>query len=79
MCCCARPWGPGTFEERLGIVVGRFLNCQTKPGIIWDPFDMYGPRRALRDHLEVHGFVKPGERELLHWSTSVDEALALCR
>lgn len=75
----AMPGGPGTLEELFEIWVGRFLNFHNKPVIILDPFDIYGPLRALLDHLEVHGFVKPGQRELLHWSTSVDEALALCR
>jgi hypothetical protein len=75
----ALPGGPGTLEELFEIWVGRFLNFHNKPVIILDPFGIYGPLRDLLDHLEVHGFVKPGQRELLHWSVSVDDALALCR
>ena len=74
----ALPGGPGTLEELFEIWVGRFLKFHDKPVIILDPFDIYGPLRDLLDHLEAHGFVKPGQRELLQWSATVDEALALC-
>jgi predicted Rossmann-fold nucleotide-binding protein len=43
--------------------------------IILDPYDLYAPLATLIDHLEEHGFVKPGQRELLHWAKSVDQAL----
>jgi hypothetical protein len=43
--------------------------------IVLDPFDLYVPLATLIDHLEEHGFVKPGQRELLHWARTVDEAL----
>ncbi|HEY3292841.1 MAG TPA: TIGR00730 family Rossman fold protein [Candidatus Nanopelagicaceae bacterium] len=75
----ALPGGPGTLEELFEIWVGRFLNFHDKPVIILDPFDLYSPLRDLLDHLENHGFVKPGQRELLHWSTTVSEALLLCQ
>ncbi|MCX6428740.1 MAG: TIGR00730 family Rossman fold protein [Actinobacteria bacterium] len=71
------PGGPGTLEELFEIWVGRFLKFHDKPVIILDPFDLYGPLRELIDHLEVEGFVKPGQRELLHWCSSVEEALAV--
>lgn len=74
----ALPGGPGTLEELFEIWVGRFLKFHDKPVVILDPFDLYAPLRDLLDHLEREGFVKPGQRELLHWSTSVHEALAIC-
>ncbi len=74
----ALPGGPGTLEELFEIWVGRFLNFHNKPVIILDPFGLYDPLRELLDHLEREGFVKPGQRELLHWSTTVEEALGLC-
>lgn len=74
----ALPGGPGTLEELFEIWVGRFLNFHSKPVIILDPFGLYDPLRELLDHLEREGFVKPGQRELLQWSTSVEEALQLC-
>lgn len=74
----ALPGGPGTLEELFEIWVGRFLNFHNKPVIILDPFGLYDPLRELLDHLEREGFVKPGQRELLHWSSTVEEALGLC-
>ncbi|MEI9907692.1 MAG: TIGR00730 family Rossman fold protein [Actinomycetota bacterium] len=72
------PGGPGTLEELFEIWVGRFLKFHDKPVVILDPFNLYGPLRELLDHLEVEGFVKPGQRELLHWSTDIQEALDIC-
>jgi uncharacterized protein (TIGR00730 family) len=72
------PGGPGTLEELFEIWVGRFLNFHNKPVVILDPFDLYSPLRQLLDHLEGEGFVKPGQRELLHWSTDIEEALEIC-
>jgi uncharacterized protein (TIGR00730 family) len=71
----ALPGGIGTLEELFEIWVGRFLKFHVKPVIILDPYDLYAPLATLIDHLEEHGFVKPGQRELLHWARSVDEAL----
>lgn len=69
------PGGPGTLEEFFEIWVGRFLNFHDKPIAILDPFDLYKPLIDLIDHLEAENFVKPGQRELLFWARSVDEAL----
>jgi uncharacterized protein (TIGR00730 family) len=71
----ALPGGIGTLEELFEIWVGRFLKFHSKPVIVLDPFDLYAPLATLIDHLEAHGFVKPGQRELLHWARSIDEAL----
>ena len=71
----ALPGGIGTLEELFEIWVGRFLKFHNKPVIILDPYDLYAPLATLIDHLEEHGFVKPGQRELLHWAKSVDQAL----
>lgn len=70
----ALPGGIGTLEELFEIWVGRFLKFHNKPVIILDPYDLYAPLATLIDHLEDHGFVKPGQRELLHWAKSVDQA-----
>jgi uncharacterized protein (TIGR00730 family) len=71
----ALPGGIGTLEELFEIWVGRFLKFHSKPVIVLDPFDLYAPLATLIDHLEEHGFVKPGQRELLHWASSIEEAL----
>lgn len=69
------PGGPGTLEEFFEIWVGRFLKFHNKPIAILDPFDLYKPLSQLLDHLEAEKFVKPGQRELVYWARSVDEAL----
>jgi uncharacterized protein (TIGR00730 family) len=71
----ALPGGIGTLEELFEIWVGRFLKFHSKPVIVLDPFGLYTPLASLIDHLEEHGFVKPGQRELLHWASSIDQAL----
>lgn len=71
----ALPGGIGTLEELFEIWVGRFLKFHNKPVIVLDPFGLYTPLASLIDHLEEHGFVKPGQRELLHWASSIDQAL----
>jgi uncharacterized protein (TIGR00730 family) len=74
----ALPGGLGTLEELFEIWVGRFLNFHQKPVVVLDPFGLYEPLKTLIDHLEVEGFVKPGQRELLHWCTTIDQALDIC-
>jgi uncharacterized protein (TIGR00730 family) len=69
------PGGPGTLEEFFEIWVGRFLKFHDKPIAILDPFDLYKPLTELLDHLEREKFVKPGQRELIFWARSVEQAL----
>ena len=71
------PGGLGTLEELFEIWVGRYLKFHDKPVIILDPFGIYQPLHALVEHLENENFVKPGMRDLLHWTTTVSEAVAI--
>jgi hypothetical protein len=71
------PGGLGTLEELFEIWVGRYLKFHDKPVIILDPFGIYQPLHALVEHLETENFVKPGMRDLLHWTTTVEEAVAI--
>jgi uncharacterized protein (TIGR00730 family) len=71
------PGGLGTLEELFEIWVGRYLKFHDKPVIILDPYGIYAPLHNLVEHLENENFVKPGMRDLLHWSTSVEDALAI--
>jgi uncharacterized protein (TIGR00730 family) len=71
------PGGLGTLEELFEIWVGRYLKFHDKPVIILDPFGIYKPLHALVEHLENENFVKPGMRELLHWTTTVEEAVTI--
>lgn len=71
------PGGLGTLEELFEIWVGRYLKFHDKPVIILDPFGVYQPLHALVEHLENENFVKPGMRDLLHWTTTVEEAVSI--
>jgi len=71
------PGGLGTLEELFEIWVGRYLKFHDKPVIILDPYGIYDPLHHLVEHLEKETFVKPGMRDLLHWSTSVEDAIAI--
>jgi len=71
------PGGLGTLEELFEIWVGRYLKFHDKPVIILDPYGIYDPLHHLVEHLENENFVKPGMRDLLHWSTSIEDAIAM--
>jgi uncharacterized protein (TIGR00730 family) len=71
------PGGLGTLEELFEIWVGRYLKFHDKPVIILDPYGVFQPLHALVEHLENENFVKPGMRDLLHWTTTVEEAIAV--
>lgn len=73
------PGGAGTLEELFEIWVGRYLKFHNKPVVILDPFGIYGPLHELVVHLEAERFIKPGMRELIIWTTTVDEAIKACK
>jgi len=73
------PGGAGTLEEFFEIWVGRYLKFHDKPVVILDPFGVYDPLRDLVVHLESEKFIKPGMRDLILWTTSVEDALEACR
>lgn len=72
------PGGAGTLEEFFEIWVGHYLKFHTKPVVILDPFGIYTPLHELIIHLEDEKFIKPGMREIVKWTTTVDEALKAC-
>ena len=71
------PGGLGTLEELFEIWVGRYLKFHDKPVIILDPYGIYEPLHNLVEHLENENFVKPGMRDLLNWTSTVEEAVAI--
>ena len=75
----ALPGGIGTLEEFFEIWVGHYLKFHTKPVVILDPFGVYAPLHELIVHLEDEKFIKPGMREIVQWTTTVEAALKACR
>ena len=61
------------------IWVGRYLKFHNKPVVILDPFGIYNPLHELVEHLETENFIKPGMRDLISWTTNVEQALAACK
>ena len=74
----ALPGGIGTLEEFFEIWVGHYLKFHTKPVVILDPFGIYKPLHELIVHLEDEKFIKPGMREIVQWTTNVEDALKAC-
>ena len=73
------PGGAGTLEEFFEIWVGHYLKFHTKPVVILDPFGLYEPLHQLITHLEDEKFIKPGMREIVQWTTTVEDALKACK
>ena len=66
---------PGTLEELIEIWVGRYLGFHHKPIVILDPYGVYRKLHELVIELEDQEFVKPGMRDLVLWSESIDESI----
>ena len=71
----ALPGGIGTLEELFEIWVGRYLSFHDKPVIILDSFGIYKPLKELVAHLAEEKFLRPGQADILHWTTSIKEAM----
>jgi uncharacterized protein (TIGR00730 family) len=71
------PGGAGTLEEFFEIWVGRYLAFHDKPVIILDSFGIYKPLKDLVRHLGEEKFLRPGQTDILHWTTSIPEAMAV--
>lgn len=74
----ALPGGIGTLEELFEIWVGRYLSFHSHPVVVLDPYDDFAFLHSQIDHLAKKGFIKSGQREILRWTKSVDEALDAC-
>ena len=72
----ALPGGLGTLEELLEMWVARTLGLHAKPVVVLDPDGVYAPLREQIDHLVAEGFVRAQARDVPHWTTGVQEALA---
>lgn len=75
----ALPGGLGTLEELIEIWVGRYLGFHNKPIVILDPYGVYEKLHELVIDLEKGNFVKPGMRDLVLWSTTVEETMTFIK
>jgi len=71
------PGGIGTLEELTEVWTAFTLGMHTKPVIVLDPWDDYTHLHTLIDHLVTTGFVRAAAAAAIHWTKSIDEALAL--
>lgn len=71
------PGGIGTLEELLEVWTAFTLGMHAKPVIVLDPWDDYAHLHSLIDHLVASGFMKERSARAIHWSRSVEEALAV--
>jgi uncharacterized protein (TIGR00730 family) len=72
----ALPGGLGTLEELIEIWVGRYLGFHNKPIVVLDPSGVFQKLHELVVDLEGNHFVKPGMRDLVHWTTSIEDAIS---
>jgi len=63
----------------LEIWVGGYLKFHSKPVVILDPFDTYKSLKLLLDDLGAEQLMKPGQREVVHWSSAVPDSIAHLR
>jgi len=70
------PGSLGTLEELFEIWVGGYLGYHSKPVVILDPFDTYRSLKALLDDLDHERLIKPGQRDVVHWSEGIEETLS---
>ena len=64
-----------SLEEFFEIWVGRYLGFHDKPIAVIDPYGAYSPLRSALDHLAELKFMKPGQNDLVFWSSDVTSAL----
>ena len=73
------PGGIGTLEEFFEIWVGRYLGFHSKPVIVCDPFDVYGPLKKSLEHLKDLNFMKAGQEALVNWCPDLTSAISACQ
>jgi uncharacterized protein (TIGR00730 family) len=71
------PGGIGTLEELLEVWTASSLGMHEKPVIVLDPWGDFAHLRSLLQHLVAAGFVRSAAAEALHWTSTVDGAIAL--
>jgi uncharacterized protein (TIGR00730 family) len=72
----ALPGGIGTLEELMEVWTSRSLTMHDKPVVVLDPWDDYALLRAQVYAWVERGFVSQASVDRVHWTTTVDDALA---
>ncbi len=74
----ALPGGLGTLEEFFEIWVGRYLRFHDLAVVVLDPDGLYALLREQLDLLYERGFVRAEQRDIVKWTTTIEEALNAC-
>ncbi len=74
----ALPGGLGTLEEFFEIWVGRYLRFHDLAVVVLDPDGLYSLLREQLDLLYDRGFVRAEQRDIVKWTTTIEEALNAC-
>ncbi len=74
----ALPGGLGTLEEFFEIWVGRYLRFHDLAVVVLDPDGLYSLLRGQLDLLHERGFVRAEQRDIVKWTTTIEEALNAC-
>jgi uncharacterized protein (TIGR00730 family) len=72
----ALPGGIGTLEELFEVWTASSLGMHPKPVAVLDPDGFYEPLWAYLDDLCARGFVRAAALDVLHRTTTVDDAFA---
>jgi uncharacterized protein (TIGR00730 family) len=73
----ALPGGIGTLEELFEVWTASSLGMHPKPVAVLDPDGFYDPLWKYLDDLQARGFVRGAALDVLHRTTTVDEAFAV--
>ncbi len=74
----ALPGGLGTLEEFFEIWVGRYLRFHDLAVVVLDPDGLYSLLREQLNLLYERGFVRAEQRDIVKWTTTIEEALNAC-
>ena len=73
----ALPGGLGTLEELAEVATWSQLGLHSKPVALLDVGGFWEPLVALLDRMVGTGLLKPASRDLIRWTRSAEEALAV--
>lgn len=78
-CFLALPGGIGTLEELVEAWTAHTLRMHTKPVVVLDPWNDFGPLRAWVEQLVSTGFVSRAAADAVVWTDNIDDAFSALR